>query len=133
MIVQGVPADGVIDTGTDITIMGWDLFAKVAAAAGLRKKKFRKLDKVPQTYDQKTFHLDGCMDMDLSFADKTMRTTVYIKKDTHDQLLLSEGVCRQLGIVSYNPSVCTGKVTKKNNCKGPNNLGQCYSVTSATT
>ena len=25
--------------------------------------------------------------------------------DAHDQLLLSEGVCRQLGIVSYHPDV----------------------------
>ena len=33
VIVQGVPADGVIDTGADITIMGRDLIAKVAAAA----------------------------------------------------------------------------------------------------
>ena len=119
VIVQGVPADGVIDTGADITIMGQDLFAKVVAAARLHKKNFRKLDKVPRTYDQKTFHLDGCMDMDLSFADKTMRTTVYIKMDAHDQLLLSEGVCRQLGIVSYHPSVCTGKATKKTTARVP--------------
>ena len=93
VIVQGVPADGVIDTGANITIMGRELFTK---AAMLRKKNFRKPDKVPWTYDQKTFHLDGCMDMDLSVAEKTMRTTVYIKVDAHDQLLLSKGVCRQL-------------------------------------
>jgi len=65
VIVHGVPADGVIDTGADITIMGQELFARVAAAAKLRKKNFRKADKVPRTYDRKTFHLDGCMDMDL--------------------------------------------------------------------
>ena len=65
VIVQRVPADGVIDTGVDITIMGWDLFVKVAAAARLCKKNFRKPDKVPQTYDQKTFHLDGCVEVDL--------------------------------------------------------------------
>ena len=42
-----------------------------------------------------------------------MKTTVYVKMDAHDQLLLSEGVCRQLGIVSYHPSVSSGKITKK--------------------
>ena len=83
MIVQGVTADGVIDTGADITIMGQELFVRVVAAARLRKT-FRKPDKVPQTYDCKTFHLDRCMDTDLSFADKTMGTTVYIKMDAHD-------------------------------------------------
>ena len=44
--VQGVPANGVIDTGVDITIMGGELFARVAAAARLRKD-FRKSDKTP--------------------------------------------------------------------------------------
>ena len=113
VIVHGVPADGVIDTGADITIMGQELFARVAAAARLRKKNFRRPDKVPCTYDQKTFHLEGCMDLDLSFADKTMKTTAYVKMDAHDQLLLSESVGRQLGIVSYHPSVSSGKITKK--------------------
>ena len=113
VIVQGVPADGVIDTGADITIMGQELFARVAAAARLPKKNLWKPDKVSRTYDRKTFHLDGCMDMDVSFADKTLQTTVYIKMDAHDQLLLSEGVCRQLGIVSYHPSVSSRKCVKK--------------------
>ena len=34
-----------------------------------------------------------------------MKTAVYIKMDAHDQLLLSEGACRQLGILRYHPSV----------------------------
>ena len=37
----------------------------------------------------------------------TMCTPVYIKMDAQDQLLLAEGVCRQLGIVSYHPEVET--------------------------
>ena len=109
VIVQGVPADGLIATGADITIMGRELFARVAAVAKLRKKNFRK----PRTYDRKTFHLDGCMDMDISFDGKTMSTAVYVKMDAYDQLLLSEGVCRQLGIVSYHSSVDSGKSAKK--------------------
>ena len=48
--IQGVPARGIIDTGADITIMGGELFARVAAAARLRKKDFRKPDKTPRTY-----------------------------------------------------------------------------------
>ena len=34
-----------------------------------------------------------------------MCTPVYLKMDAHDDLLLSEGLCRQLGIVSYHPKV----------------------------
>ena len=59
VIIQGVPADGVINTGADITIMGQELFARVTAAAKLRKKNFQKPDKVPQTYDQRTYNRDG--------------------------------------------------------------------------
>ena len=45
------------------------------------------------------------MDLDISFEDITMQTPVYIKMDAADQLLLSEGVCRQLGIVIYHEEV----------------------------
>ena len=47
---------------------------------------------------QQTFALDGRLDLEVSFNDRTMKTAVYLKRDAHDQLLLSEGVCRQLGL-----------------------------------
>ena len=74
---------------------------------------FRKPDKVRRNYDGREFRLDGCMEMDITFQDKTLTTTVYIKMDAIDQLLLSEGVCRQLGIVTYHPSLVTGRAPKK--------------------
>ena len=85
---------GIIDSGADITIMGGGLFQKLATHTHIRKKDFKKVDKVPRTYCQQTFHLDGRLDLNLTFNDKTMITPVYIKFDAHDQLLLSEGVCR---------------------------------------
>ena len=103
--VQGVPAYGLVDSGADISIIGGSLFKKVATVARLRKRDLKKVDKTPRTYDQKTFHLDGRMDLDVSFGEKTLCTPVYIKMDAVDQLLLSEGVCRQLGIISYHPEV----------------------------
>ena len=103
--VQGVPMYGIVDTGADITIIGGNMFRKVAAVARLKKKNFRKADKTPRNYDQQPFSLDGVMDLEVTFGDKKMHTSVYIKMDAYDQLLLSEGVCRQLGIVSYHPSV----------------------------
>ena len=50
--VQGVPVDGVVDSGANITIMGRDLFKHVATVAKLRKKDFKPPDKVPRNYDQ---------------------------------------------------------------------------------
>ena len=43
--------------------------------------------------------------MKISFGEKVINATVYIKLIAPDQLLLSEEVCHMLGIVSYHPSV----------------------------
>ena len=111
--VQGVPAYGIVDSAADITIMGGKLFKQVASVARLRKKDFKAADKTPCTYNRQPFHLDGRMDLDIVFGDKTMRTPVYIKMDAPDELLLSEGVCRQLDIVTYHKDVCPRKVDRK--------------------
>ena len=105
MEVAGVPAVGLVDTGADITIMGSELFKKVAAVAGLKKQQFKLTDKQPHTYDRRQFKLDGRLDLDVSFNNKTMHTPVYVKMDAYDDLLLSEGVCWQLGIVTYHSQV----------------------------
>jgi len=57
--IAGVPAHGIVDAGADITIMGLELFKKVATIAKLNKRQFKKADKVPQPYDQCQFKLDG--------------------------------------------------------------------------
>ena len=89
ILVQDVFATGVIDTGADITIMGGSLFKKVAAAAKLGRRDFKKADKVPRVYNNQKFTLDGRMDLDITFGDKTMKTPVYIKMDSSEPLLLS--------------------------------------------
>ena len=45
------------------------------------------------------------MDLQITFDEKAMVTPVYIKMDARKQLLLSEGVCRQLRIIYYYPLV----------------------------
>ena len=45
------------------------------------------------------------MIMNIAFSGTTIHTPVYIKLDAPEQLLLSEGVCRQLGIITYHPEV----------------------------
>ena len=55
--IQGVPTSGVIDTGADISIIGGGLFKKVATVARLRKKDFRKPDRILRTYDKEPFEL----------------------------------------------------------------------------
>jgi len=59
VLIQGVPAYGIIDTAADITIIGGRLFRKVASVAHLKKKHFKHADKRPHNC---AFRLDGCMD-----------------------------------------------------------------------
>ena len=104
-MIQGVPVVGIIDTAADITIIGGTLFQKVANVVKLKKKNFKPPDITPHTYDQRFFKLDGRMKLEVEFGGKTIETIVYIKMDAREQLLLSEGVCCQLGIVLYHPEV----------------------------
>ena len=103
--IQGVPIFGLIDSGADITILGSTMFKKVATTARLRKRNFKSVDKVACSYDQRPFRLDGRMDLEITFNGKSIITPVYIKMDAPEQLLLSEGVCRQLNILTYHPDV----------------------------
>lgn len=109
--IQGVPALDIVDTAADITIMGLSLFKKVAVLARL-KKDFKPADKCHHTYTHELFKLHGCMDLNITFGERTMRTPVFIKMDARDPLFLSEGACRQLGIISYNQDVLPEKKTK---------------------
>jgi len=114
--VAGVPAQGLVDTGANITIMGPELFKRVTAVAGIPKKQFKQADKIPFTYDRRQFQLDGCLDPNVTFEQRSMCTPVYLKMDAHDDLLLSEGLCRQLGIVSYHPKVSADTHSGKECC-----------------
>ena len=58
---------GVIDMAADITIIGGELFKQAAVVVKLRKKDFKPADKTPYNYDQKSFHLDGKLELDVAF------------------------------------------------------------------
>ena len=46
-----------------------------------------------RNYDQRPFKLHGRIDMTITFGGRVLTTPVYIKMDTEEPLLLSEGVC----------------------------------------
>ena len=56
-------------------------------------------------YNKQRITLDGQMDVNISFGDKQVRTIIYVKTEAPDPLLLSEAICRQLGIIHYHPNV----------------------------
>ena len=89
--------------------MGGELFKKVAAATRLKKRDFKKPDRVLRTYDRKEFLLHGRMNLEIICNGKVLCSPIYTKIDPHEQLLLSEGVCSQLGIVEYLQNVWSGR------------------------
>ena len=74
VLIQGVPAVG--HSGADITIIRAE---KIAVTDKVKKKHFKKPERVPKTYDGHTFSLDGRIDLDISFGDKKMKTPIYVK------------------------------------------------------
>jgi hypothetical protein len=77
VLIQGVPAYGIIDSGADITIIDGTLYKKVATTVRLKKRDFKKPDKTPRTYVHEPFTLDGMMELDVAFGEKTMHTPMY--------------------------------------------------------
>ena len=126
--IQGVPARGIVDTGSDITIVCGVLFKYVATVARLRKKNFKPPDKSPHSYNKQPFNLDGRMDLKISFGEKDMITPIYVKMAAADQLLFSEGVCRQLGSVYYHEDVCPRRVVQKKSVRRNDQSGQARVV-----
>ena len=116
VVVAGVPVDGIVDTAADITIVGAETVKRIAAVVKRKKRDLKPADKTPHTYNHKIFCLDVRLDLDITFQEQTMKTPVYVKMDAREQLLLSEGVCRQLNIVRYHEQVVPGDNQKPEVC-----------------
>ena len=105
MQIEGVPVWGIIDTGSDITILSGSAFQEIVTRSNLKKQDFKPADRKACTYGRQPLHLDGRMDLNIKFGENCVCETVYIKLDAPDTLLLSENVCHTLKIVSYHPNV----------------------------
>ena len=103
--IEGVPVTGIIDTGSDITIISGELFKNIVDAAQLSSETFKPANKQACAYSGQPISLDGQMDVTISFESHNIKTIIYVKLQAPDQLLLSESVCRELGIVKYHSLV----------------------------
>ena len=72
--IKGIPVTGIIDTGSDITIISVDLFKKIVADAGFKKEDFKTADKQAYSYNRLLTVLDGQINVTRS-ASKTRRYT----------------------------------------------------------
>ena len=55
--------------------VGKELFKTVAGMCRLKKRHFKRPDKIPKTYDRQPFTLHGRLDLEITFGEKTM--TIY--------------------------------------------------------
>ena len=72
VLIEGVPVTGLVDTGSDITIIRGDLFYKIAAVAKVEINCIKNVEQRVCTYDQKPMTLDGCIDMKITFGEKIL-------------------------------------------------------------
>lgn len=107
--VQGVPTQGIIDSGADITIISGELFKRVAAVTRLKKRDLKKPDRVPRIYDHRPFTLHGKMELDLTFDDTTLKTLVYIKVDAREPGDYSVPPRRPCSYSAENPAIADGE------------------------
>ena len=104
--IEGVPIRGIVDTGSDITILNGPAFREIVNKSKVPKKEqFKPANRKAYTYGHHPLSLDGQIDLHIKFGEKCICETVYIKLDAPDTLLLSENVCCKLDIVSYHPDV----------------------------
>ena len=97
--IEGVPVKGLVDTGSDITIIGGQLFKRVVITARLQTSLLTN-HLAPTTTSRST-----SMDVWISRSHLEKRTWLALYMYAPDPLLLSEGVGRQLGIVQYHQMV----------------------------
>ena len=74
-MIEGVAVSGLIDTGSDITIIRGDLFYNIVTEAHLKLQSLKPAEQKACTYDQKPITLDGQMDMKVGFGEKRIVTT----------------------------------------------------------
>ena len=74
--IEGVSVTEIIDTGSDYTIISGDMFKTVIAKAGLKKEEFKTVNKQVFTYSKQRIALDGLVDINISFEDKQVYTTL---------------------------------------------------------
>ena len=100
--IEGVPIRGIVDTGSDITILNGHAFWEIVNISKVPKREqFKPANRKACTYGHHPLSLDGQIDLHITFGEKCICETVYIKLDAPDTLLLSENVYCKLDIVFY--------------------------------
>jgi len=78
-MMEGVPIIGLIDTGSDITIMRGDQFYDMKKEAHLNVHDPKLTEQRACTYYQKPITLDGQIYVKIAFGEKTIVNTVFVK------------------------------------------------------
>ena len=102
--LKGVLAQGIVYSGADVSIMGAELFKKVAATHKIKKKAFQEPDKSLIHMIRRRSHLMVTQAPAGYFLQREDNTDTSVREDgcsQSDQSLLSESVCKQFGILTH--------------------------------
>ena len=65
--IEGVPVTGMIDTGSEISIISGELFKTIIDTAQLRSETLKPADRRACAYNEQLISLDGQMDVTIAF------------------------------------------------------------------
>ena len=69
--IEGVSVTGIVNTGSEITIVRDDQLYHIVSTAGVEADKIRPADQKACTYDQKPISLDEQIDPNINFGENT--------------------------------------------------------------
>ena len=65
--IEVLPIRGIIDTGSDITILSGTAFQEIVTACGIKREQFKPPDRTVCTYGHQPL-LDGQLDLQIKFG-----------------------------------------------------------------
>ena len=68
--IEGLPIRGIIDTGSDITILSGTAFQEIVTACGIKREQFKPPDTTTCSYGHQPLKLDGQLDLQVKFGEK---------------------------------------------------------------
>ena len=101
--IAGQPVEALIDSGSSATIMSFNLFKRVAKAAGLSVDILERPDVVLRDYSQHPLRIGAVVRVEVEYQDEKVLTPIYLNADdgrSIESCLLSTNVLLPLGLLS---------------------------------
>ena len=79
--VTSTSVEAMVDPGSSVTIMSFELFRKIGARAKVPVEALKQPDVVLRDYSQRPVPIGACVDLELEWQGKSVTTMVYLRSD----------------------------------------------------